>query len=766
MRARNIYLYLTAFLIAGCLTFPSQAAYAPNQLVVKFKSGTVSLPKGLAVAAAGAANVTAASVKALNAKYQAVKFRQLHSDALAIYAQLEREGKLTPTARAIARNLENEYVLTFAGTTDVARAAKEYRQDANIDAASPNSRVRAFLTPNDPHYGVEQKASFEQIKAPTGWSRTTGDASAIIAVIDTGLNYNHEDFVNKVDLTDAKNYITGTDDPLDDYGHGTAVSGVIGAVTNNNKGVAGVDWSAKILPIKVLDSGGTGDIADVAAALSYLVAKKSAGVNIIAANMSLGQYNEAADKYIEEDPAGLKERCQEAYDAGIVLVAAAGNGNVDWNSYPACYPTVLAVAAVDSTDHRSVWGGVDPDTGQQQASNYAAWVDVSAPGTSIYTTDMNGSYSGGWNGTSLAGPFAAGLVGLVKAVFPALTSQQVIDEIKAFADDIDSLNPGYAGKLGTGRINVFRALKGLVADINAPASGAFVRGTVAISGEAGGWNFASYEVDALSGGALDTVIATSTASVESGTLAAWNTAGRNGAFTLRLRVYASDNSTLEASNDVTVDNEAPEAQITSPAAGASVQGATTVSGTARDANFDHYTVEYGAGASPASYQTVGTFYNAVTADALAAWETSGLTGLYTLRLTAVDRAGNVSSEALTVTILAAAPTKEVEPVGSLPLTYILPNPFVRSSSAGTSETTFNYSLRGNFNAVIYLFDLNGHLVWQKSYAAGENGGKAGANNPAWNGYDLFGGSVANGVYLYQITADRKVIARGKIIVLN
>jgi thermitase len=124
---------------------------------------------------------------------------------------------------------------------------------------------------------------------------------------------------------------------------------VIGAVTNNAKGIAGMDWSAKILPIKVLDSNGQGDIASISQALAYLVAKKNAGLKVVAVNMSLGQYNTSANKYLEENPASLKERCQEAYDAGIVLVAAAGNGNVDWNSYPAYYPTVMAVAAVDQS---------------------------------------------------------------------------------------------------------------------------------------------------------------------------------------------------------------------------------------------------------------------------------------------------------------------------------------------------------------------------------------------------------------------------------
>lgn len=150
------------------------------------------------------------------------------------------------------------------------------------------------------------------------------------------------------------------------------------------------------------------------------------------------------------------------------------------------------------------------------------------------------------------------------------------------------------------------------------------------------------------------------------------------------------------------------------------------------------------------------------------WETAGLNGTYTLRLTAYDRAGTAATTSETISIINEPPTKEVIPQAGLPLTFVLPNPFNRKlgSATGTTETSFVYNLSGNFNVTIYLFDLNGNLIWRKSYPAGENGGKSGPNNPAWNGVNLFGESVPNGVYLYQVAADQKVIARGKIIVLN
>ena len=766
MRGRKIFSYLAIILAAACLNQRSFAEVIPNQVVVKYKPGVIiPPPKSLAAFSAKSAGISAASVKALNARYQVTGYKQLFRDALKI--------------RPDWQQLENYYIVTYAATDDARQAAKEYGNDPNVEKAEINSSVRAFdIIPNDPYFS--QQWALAKIQAPTGWAKTTGTSEALIAVLDTGINYNHEDFAGKVDLADAKNYITGTTAPLDDFGHGTLVSGIIGAVTNNGLGVAGVDWNVRILPIKLLDQNGFGDIADVSAAIAYLASLKTTGKNIVAANLSLGQYNsDPSNHYTEEDPNSLKENCQLAYDSGIVLVAAAGNGNVDWNTYPAYYPTVLAVAATDQNDKRSIWGGIDTSTHLTQASNYGRkgivglpdnlWVDVAAPGTDILSTNMNGSYSGNEDGTSFASPYVAGLVGLLKAANPTMSPAQVMTQIETFADNVDAAqDPGDAGfgKIGSGRINVYRALSGLISILSSPASQEYIRGTRAIIGTASGWNFASYRLDALKNGIVETAIsAPSSTAVINGQLAAWNTTGRYGLYTIRLLVTAADLSSSEADVSVIVDNIAPTAEITSPAAGAAVKGLVTISGRATDDYFDYYLLDYGAGANPASYQTLATVY-ASASGTLASWETSGLTGPYTLRLTAFDKAGNTSSATVSLSILTATPTKSAQPVDSLPLTFAMPNPFIRSGTTGTAETSFNYSLAGNFSAAIYLFDLNGNLVWQKTYAAGENGGKAGPNNPSWNGKDLYGGSVVNGVYLYQVTGDKRVVARGKLIVLN
>jgi len=735
-RARVFYVLLLILSFAGMAC----GEFVPGQIIVKFKPGVVQIPKGLTVASVKAATVSAASVKALNQRYEVAAFKQLYRDALEI--------------RPDWKQLANVYILNFPAAKDIAQAVKEYKKDTNVEFALPNTVVRAFDTFPDDQYFYLQWA-LNQIKAPQGWDKTTGSAGNLIAVLDTGINYNHQDFAGKVDMVHAKDYVNNDNDPMDDFGHGTAVSGVVGAVTDNGIGIAGMDWKAKILPIKVLDNQGRGDIANVNQALAYLAALKSTGTNIVVINMSLGQYSADSE---------LESRCSDAYNQDVVLTAAAGNGNVDWPTYPAYYSTVVAVAATDDSDKRAVWTGFDPETGQTQASNYGTWVDISAPGDNIFSTDRSGGYSGNWKGTSLATPYVSGLAALLKAANPALTNSQIVERMKATADNIDSLqDPAYQGLLGTGRINLLEALSGLLVKITSPAGGAYLKGKVDVYGTASGWNFNSYRLEAIGNGNLIT-IETSSVSVESGKLGSWETAGLNGEYSLRLTAFAAGGGSAQTNEVVFVDNSSPEAVISSPLDGATVSGKVTVAGEAKDQYFDHYILEYGAGSSPLNFQSLGTYYLPVDNNLLGTWEASGLKGAYTLRLTAYDKTGFESTASIGLNITETSPVKEMQPQAGLPTTFALPNPFIRQTS--TAETYFVYSLEGNFNAVIYLFDINGNLIWQKSSIAGENGGKAGVNHVPWDGINLYNESVPNGVCLYQVVADKRVIGRGKLIILN
>jgi len=718
---------------------PLWADYVPNELVVRFKPDVIRLPKGVSVASVKAAEVRASSVRALSEKYGVTKYEQIYAKALEIMPSW--------------KHLADDYLLTFT-TGEVLSAVEDFRKDPNVLYASPNYVVRAFLLPNDP--GLSKQWGLFTIEATRAWDKTVGSATFEIAVLDTGIDYDHEDFVGKVDTKNAWNFTVspGNSNARDDYGHGTEVSGVIAAVTDNGKGIAGMDWRAKILPIKVLNNEGKGSFAEISAGLAYVTSLKatweetggSSGVNVVAINMSLGDYTFDST---------CQTRCQEAYNHDIVLVAAAGNDGVETPTYPAYYSTVMAVAATDPNDKRSVW----PLVGK--SSNYGTWIDVCAPGSGIYSTDMSGGYSYS-DGTSLAAPFVTGLAALLKASNGSLTNAMIVNRIKESTDNIDALNPGFEGKLGTGRINAFLALLGLSAQITSPESGAFVKGKINIYGTASGWAFAGYTLEAVSGSTKIPLVS-STSSVESGLLGSWETTNYNGNYELVLRSYSSNGATAESRVPITVDNVSPEANISDPTSESSRAGKFNIIGTAKDLNFDHYVLQYKS-ATSTNFETIGTYYLPVENGVLGTWETSGLKGRYYLRLQAWDKAGNTSEDLIALNIIEAAPTKELQPqTGNLPLTYALPNPFVRSQ---TSEVSFVYNLEGNFNAVIYLFDINGNLIWQKSYQAGENGGKSGPNNPSWNGENLFGERVPNGVYLYQIVADRRVIGRGKIIVLN
>jgi thermitase len=750
MLTRNRFFLLLLILLFSSLIgyrSASYADYAPGRIVVKFKPGEVSIPRGMRAAGAKAATIKAASIGALNARHGVYKLEKLYGKVLEI--------------RPDWTQLEDEYVLIFPEEKDVKEIAEEYKRDPSVKTASPVSMVHAFdITPNDPRFN--QQYGLVNIQAPQAWERTTGESSVLIAVLDTGINYNHEDLEGRIDRADGYDFVNDDDDPWDDHAHahGTTVSGVIAAATDNGIGVAGVDWGAKILPVKVLDSNGDGLMTDIKEGIQWARAK---GADVI--NMSFGQINQGVNKYVEENPNGIKDSCQDAYDGGIVLVAAAGNGNVDWNIYPAYYSTVIAVAAVDQNDVRAYWGGYDPVTQRPQASNYGSWVNVSAPGDEIMTTAKNNDYTYS-SGTSLACPFVSGLAGLVKAVNPGATNQEIMDKITNEVDDIDSLNPGYEGKLGSGRINAYLAIAGVIANITSPANGSYVKGDVDIYGSAAGWDFSSYTLETWQSGTRVATIASSSTSIETDLLGSWQTAGRNGEHTIRLTVFTGGSGTEEGQNIVYVDNIAPEAQLTSPLNGTSVSGEVTILGSAKDQYFDRYLLEYGEGSSPASYENIRESWIAVDGGRLGTWETSGLEGDYTIRLRAYDKVGNSATQSVTVDIQQSLipPTREANPQPPpLPLTYALPNPFNRTES---SEITFVYSLQGNFDTKIYLFDLSGNLIWQGSYAAGENGGKSGENTPSWEGNDLFGGNVPNGVYVYQVVADHRVIAKGKVIVLN
>jgi thermitase len=332
------------------------------------------------------------------------------------------------------------------------------RADASVLYAEPNYIAYALDTnPNDALY-VNQWG-LAKINAPAAWDISTGNSDVIIAVVDTGIDLQHPDFACPGKLTAGYNFSDGNSNPDDNNGHGSHVAGIAAACTNNSTGVAGLAWGARLMPVKVLNASGSGSYFQVAQGITFAVDN---GADIV--NLSLGG--------LDPDTT-LANAIQDAVDNGVLVVVAAGNcaqggplcrNIVNPVVYPAAYNTTLAVAATDSGD------------GWASFSEHHPYVDVAAPGVSIYSTIIT-SY-GYKSGTSMATPYVAGLAALVWSVSPGLNLAQVRAAIESSADDLQ-VPPGYGqpGKddyTGYGRINAWRALDGLVSLQTTPEEGNFI----------------------------------------------------------------------------------------------------------------------------------------------------------------------------------------------------------------------------------------------------------------------------------------------------
>lgn len=290
--------------------------------------------------------------------------------------------------------------------------------------------------PNDTYYS--QQWGLPKVNAPGAWRQSNG-AGVTIAVIDTGVDLNHPDLAGK--LVAGWDFANNDSTPQDDHGHGTHVAGIAAAVTNNSRGVAGLGWDAKIMPVKVLDSQGSGYYSWIASGIYWAV---NNGAKVI--NLSLGGQSYAS---------ALQEATDYAYSQGALVVAASGNcgdpltyknnGCTVFNPviYPGANPNVLGVGSTTSTDARSSF------------SSYGYWVDVAAPGSNIYSTVWNDTYTS-LSGTSMASPLVAGLASLVWARNPALSNVQVAGVIMSTAVDLGT--PGRDDYFGYGRVNAEAAV--------------------------------------------------------------------------------------------------------------------------------------------------------------------------------------------------------------------------------------------------------------------------------------------------------------------
>ena len=298
-------------------------------------------------------------------------------------------------------------------------------KDPMVRYVEPNMKRQASLKPNDP-YWVNQWGP-KKIEADWAWNKTLGSPDIIVAVVDTGIYYCHEDLLaNYVSL--GYNWVNMNNDPLDDHGHGTHCAGIIAAVINNGKGIAGLA-QVKVMAEKVLDESGWGTDDWVA---SGIIHAADNGAKII--SMSLGGYGYSSL---------LHEAVKYAYEKGVLLVAAAGNDNTNTKVYPAAFEEVIAVAATDEDD------------GKAWFSNWGNWIELAAPGVYILSTVPWG-YARAM-GTSMACPHVAGVAALAWSLYPNATNDWIRAQLRATADDLGA--PGFDVYFGYGRVNARKAVE-------------------------------------------------------------------------------------------------------------------------------------------------------------------------------------------------------------------------------------------------------------------------------------------------------------------
>lgn len=382
----------------------------------------------------------------------------LESSDLAAGSQFAQPGilALSPllVTQSAAQGTMALYTWSLPAGVDVPAALAVVDAQPGVLWASPNfiyERDPRDLVPNDPQYGSQYHHALMQ--NPAAWNLTLGSSNVVIAITDDGVDWAHQDLAaniwNNVDeisgngidddgngyIDDVRGWDFSSNDnnptPLNGDSHGTHCAGIAAAVTNNAVGVAGTAGGATIMPIRFYGSGAW---TSTVIAQSYKYAVDN-GAKIISTSYNVDGFT--GDPIYE---AGL----QYMYDAGGLHLNAAGNNN-ELNASRLNYGTTLFVANTTSADLRN------------NSSNYGDGIDISAPGTSILATNPGNAY-GYKTGTSMATPNVAGTAALIWSQHPTWSRDQVAAQLVGTADNIDALNPLYAGMLGSGRANSLRAL--------------------------------------------------------------------------------------------------------------------------------------------------------------------------------------------------------------------------------------------------------------------------------------------------------------------
>jgi|GEM_PF-572786 len=463
--------------------------YEQGVLVLKFKE-PLNLDSAKQPQIAGIARIGVASVDALNLKYGVTKIEKLFP------------GEEPPAPGSLYADLSRYYTIEFPAQVNLDEIAADYSKDPFVVTAEqcPITKVDDSR-PNDPYFTWPEQWSlddpfyFYDLDMPEAWDYERGDSAVILGIIDTGILRTHIDLGG----TSGNNYLDGNiwynwkeyngvagvdddtngyvddwrgwdfvtscypscwpgedgapydNDPLDFNGHGSHVSGIAAAITNNSKGIAGIagGWytgqrGCKLMALRIGYSAP--DINDPSIEQGYVQSIMIPGAinyarrkGVTAINMSFGI----------ADLSATKDAVRNALLDGIIVVHSAGNGNTN-------VPSVIDTMTVLGTTNRVI-AAASTDMGGTRSSysNFGSWVTVSAPGSSIrstYSSHYTQAYAD-MSGTSMSSPHIVGLAGLMKSAFPNATGEQIREWIVTTTDSIDQLNPGYEGLLGSGLIN-------------------------------------------------------------------------------------------------------------------------------------------------------------------------------------------------------------------------------------------------------------------------------------------------------------------------
>jgi len=370
-------------------------------------------------------------------------------------------------------NAEGWEAIDDLDNADAASIVAQYSQLPEVEYAEPNYEINLEeanegplvpVLPHDPQFndqwalansGQRGGKQGADISATLAWATTTGTDKVVVAVLDTGVDYTHEDLVENmwvrpatmapyhddelgtIDDLNGFNAVDTAADPMDDNGHGTHCAGIIGAEGENNVGIAGVNWKVQIMPLKFLNAGGSGSTKDAIEAINYVINRKKAGVNVRIISASWGSTMKSR---------ALGDVIRKAYENDILFVAAAGNSSVDNDRtphYPSSYPNVISVAALDRNDQLASF------------SNFGVKsVMIGAPGVDILSTWLNNEYEEK-SGTSMATPVVSGVAALILAKHPQMSAVDLSKQLMNSTDPIIALK----GKTVTGgRINAAKAL--------------------------------------------------------------------------------------------------------------------------------------------------------------------------------------------------------------------------------------------------------------------------------------------------------------------